>query len=68
MLTVLDLQNNYVELAASIVNSGIKENDIRFLASEWCKYLIHEVVDWNNRSDKPVCLLNSNYSRTGGKE
>lgn len=66
-LGTVDLQGNYINLAAAIINSGIKQNDVFFLESDWCSYLLDEVVNWNNRTHQPVCLLQSMYTnrRTG---
>ncbi len=40
--------NNYIQLAAAIVNSGIAERDEYFLKSEWCQELTDAVVDFHN--------------------
>lgn len=40
--------NNYIQLAAAIVNSGIAVRDEDFLKSEWCQELIDAVVDFHN--------------------
>lgn len=40
--------NNYIQLAAAIVNSGIAAHDEVFLKSEWCQELIDAVVDFHN--------------------
>lgn len=41
----------YISLAAAIVNTGIMDNDIRFLESEWCSTLIDTVISYNNIDD-----------------
>ena len=46
--------DNYIQLCAAIVNSGIKENDQLFLKSEWCKTLISYVVDYNSIHNKDI--------------
>ena len=42
------INNNYIQLAAAIVNSGIAVHDEDFLKSEWCQELIDAVVDFHN--------------------
>ena len=52
--------NNYIQLAAAIVNSGIAVHDEDFLKSEWCQELIDTVVDFhfhNNGTDNDNTLL-----------
>ena len=41
----------YIRLCAAIVNSGIRSHDSYFLSSEWCTFLINEVVEYNNKQD-----------------
>lgn len=41
----------YIRLCAAIVNSGICSHDSYFLNSEWCTFLINEVVEYNNKQD-----------------
>ena len=42
----------YIRLSAAIVNSGIEDNDTYFLNSEWGKFLIDTVIEYNNQQDK----------------
>lgn len=44
--------NNYIQLAAAIVNSGIAIHDEDFLKSEWCQELIDAVVDFHNNDTR----------------
>lgn len=49
----------YIHLAAAILSSGVKCNDIAFLESEWGKYLKGEVGDYLNSPDKvSVSMVN----------
>lgn len=41
----------YIRLSAAIVNSGIEDNDTYFLNSEWGKFLIDTVIEYNNQQD-----------------
>ena len=41
----------YIRLCAAIANSGIRSHDSSFLSSEWCAFLINEVVEYNNKQD-----------------
>lgn len=45
--------NNYVQLAAAIVNLGISEHDETFLKSEWCQELTDAVVNFHNIDNFP---------------
>lgn len=51
MLKTNVILENYMQLAAAIVNSGIKQHDTAFLNSEWCATLIATVVEFNKRFD-----------------
>lgn len=57
MVSIPSTIDNYIQLCAAIVNSGIKENDQLFLKSEWCKTLIGYVVDYNSTNDKDVKII-----------
>ena len=46
-----------MQLAAAIVNSGIKQHDVSFLNSEWCATLIATVVEFNKRFDSHKSVL-----------
>lgn len=57
MVSIPSTIDNYIQLCAAIVNSGIKENDQLFLKSEWCKTLISYVVDYNSIHDKDIKII-----------
>lgn len=42
--------NGYIQLCAAIVNSGIEQHDEFFLKSEWCSYLVEQVVNYHNNT------------------
>lgn len=59
----------YIRLCAAIVNSGIRSHDSYFLSSEWCTFLINEVVEYNNRQDnRHVDILNLPKGGLSGKD
>ena len=55
---VQEVRHGWIELASAIVLSAIKENDDKFLQSEWGKYLKELVLffakDNNNGDVYPV--------------
>lgn len=57
MLKTNTILENYMQLAAAIVNSGIKQHDTAFLNSEWCSTLISTVVEFNKRFDSHKSVL-----------
>lgn len=66
------IREGYIQLAAAIVNSGIRCHDEFFLKSEWCKMLIDYVVEHNritaNSSGNHVICLDGDFSgMTNGK-
>lgn len=59
----------YIRLCAAIVNSGIRSHDSYFLSSEWCTFLINEVVEYNNQQDsRHVDVLNLPKGGSSGKD
>ena len=59
----------YIRLCAAIVNSGIRSHDSYFLSSEWCTFLINEVVEYNNQQDsRHVDVLNLTKGGSSGKD
>lgn len=54
----------YIRLSAAIVNSGIEDNDTYFLNSEWGKFLIDTVIEYNNQQDNKC--MGVTLSLTGG--
>lgn len=59
----------YIRLCAAIVNSGICSHDSYFLSSEWCTFLINEVVEYNNQQDsRYVDVLNLPKGGSSGKD
>lgn len=59
----------YIRLCAAIVNSGIRSHDSYFLSSEWCTFLINEVVEYNNQPDnRHVDVLNLPKGGSSGKD
>lgn len=66
------IREGYIQLAAAIVNSGIRCHDELFLKSEWCKMLIDYVVEHNrttaNSSGNHFINLDGDFSgMTNGK-
>lgn len=59
----------YIRLCAAIVNSGIKSHDSYFLNSEWCKFLINEVIDYNNQhNNRHINILYLPKGGSNGKD
>lgn len=66
------IKEGYIQLAAAIVNSGIRCHDEFFLKSDWCKMLTEYVIEHNrvtaNSSGNHIINIDGNLSGlTNGK-
>lgn len=58
----------YIRLCAAIVNSGIRSHDSYFLSSEWCTFLINEVVEYNKQDNRHMDVLLLPKGGSSGKD